>query len=63
MAHWVSTQGQVNTLKMQKHALIVTSPSDNPKPKRNKKFLTCNSRLAESLEGLNSSLAQTPSKS
>jgi len=34
MAHWVGAQGKVNSSKMQKHALIVTSPSENPKRKK-----------------------------
>jgi len=38
MAHWVGAKGQVNSPNMQKHALIVTSPSENPKLKRKKKF-------------------------
>jgi len=33
MAHWVGAQGQVNSPKMQNHALIVTSLSESPKPK------------------------------
>jgi len=38
MVHWVGAQGQINLPKIQKHALIVTSPSENPKLKRKKNF-------------------------
>jgi len=58
MAHWVGAQDQINLPKIQKHALIVTSPSENPKLKRRKKidlqFKTCSI-----CRGLNSFLAQS----
>jgi len=59
MAHWVGAQGKMYLPKIQKHALIVTSPSENPKLRRTKKVLTCSLRLAETVKGLNSSLAQS----
>jgi len=31
MACWIYTQGQVYLAKRQKHAFIVTSPTENPK--------------------------------
>ena len=33
MAHWVGAQGQTNSPKMRKHALIVTSLPENPQSK------------------------------
>ena len=63
MAHWVGAQGQVNSPKMQKHALNVTSPSENLKSKTKKIYLTCSWRLAESTKGLNSSLPQSACES
>ena len=41
-----------------KHVLFVMSPSENPH--RNRTFFFSTTRLAESVEGLNSSLAQSP---
>jgi len=43
MTHWVGAQGQVNSSKLQKHALIVTSPSENPNRKifLSLQFKTC----------------------
>jgi len=42
--------------------LLVTFPPEQLIPKTKKIFLICSSRLAESIEGLNSSLAQPPGK-
>jgi len=44
---------------MRKHALIVTLPAENPKSKAKKIFSISTRRLAESVEGLNSALAQS----
>jgi len=38
MAYWIGAQGQVNSPNIQNHALIVTSPSENPKYKTKKNF-------------------------
>jgi len=38
MAHWVGAQSKINSSKMQYYALIVTSPSEYPKPKTKKNF-------------------------
>jgi len=46
--------------KCPKHALIVTSPPENPHRKRKKFFFVSTRRLSEYVEGLNSSLAQSP---
>jgi len=43
MAHWVGTQGQVNLAKKsRKHAPIMMSPTENPKPKIKKLFFNLN---------------------
>ena len=57
MANWVRAKGQANSPKMQKHVLIVMSPTENHKWKNI--FYICSRRFAESVEGLNSSLAQS----
>jgi len=43
-----------------KHVLFLTSPSENPHQNRKLFFSISTTRLAESVEGLNSSLAQSP---
>jgi len=58
MAGGVGTQGQVISAKKQKHPLLVTLPTKNPKPKIKKFFLIWTKRLAESFESLNNSLVQ-----
>jgi len=30
MARWLGAQGQITVVKMEKHALIVASPTENP---------------------------------
>jgi len=47
--------------KIPKHALFVTSPGRKPPTETEKRFFFISTRrLAESVEGLNSSLAQSP---
>jgi len=46
--------------KFPKHALFVTSPPENPTETEKIIFSILTKRLAESVEGLNSSLAQSP---
>jgi len=48
---------------MRKHALIVTLPPEYFKPKTKKLFKICSRRLCESVDGVNSSLAQSASES
>ena len=57
MAHWISAQGQLKWVKIQKPAFFVTSPRENPPPKSNNFFLIETRILAESVDGLNSSVA------
>jgi len=58
MTRWVGAQDQVTSAtKARKHASIVTSPTQNPKPKTKIFFLKYTRRLADSVDGLNSSLA------
>ena len=38
MGQWVAAQGQVNSAKLRKHSLIVTSPPENTKSKAKKIF-------------------------
>jgi len=57
MGQWVGAQGQP---KFPKHALIVMSPPENPTKTKKCFFSISTTRLAESVEGLNSSLAQSP---
>ena len=61
MADWVGAQGQVNLAKKTlKHPHLWRHPR-NPQIRNEKKiFLIYSLRLAESVEGLNSSLAQSP---
>jgi len=62
MAHWAGAQDQAKMAKiMQKRPYLWRSPQKTSNPKRkffNLFILTAS--LAESVEGLNSSLAQTP---
>jgi len=46
--------------KFPKHAFFVTSPPEIPPPKTKNVFLDLITRLAESVDGLDSSLAQSP---
>jgi len=57
MGQGVGAQGQP---KFPKHVLFVTSPPENPHQNPKIFFLILTIRLAESVEGLNSSLAQSP---
>jgi len=57
MGQWVGAQGQPKVTKIPKHALIVMSPPENPHRKQKTFFSISTRRLAESVEGLNSSLA------
>jgi len=58
MRQWVGAQGRP---KFSKHAFFVTSPSEIPHRKRKTFFFSIlTTRLAESVDGLDSSLAQSP---
>ena len=57
MAQWVGAQGQV---KVGKNIPLVAFPPENPHQKRKKFVLILTTWFAESVEGLNSSLAQSP---
>jgi len=59
MTRLVGAQGQVNLAKKAKICPIVTSPPENPKPWTKKNVSTSTSSLAESVEDLNSSTAQS----
>ena len=61
MAQWVVVQGLVNVAKKkQKHPHLQRSPQRTPYRKRKSFFLSISSRrLAESEDGLDSSLAQS----
>jgi len=61
MAHWDGAQGQPKLAKItQKHPYLWRSPQKSSNPKRKIFFSILTIRLAESVEGLNSSLAQSP---
>jgi len=58
MAHFDSAQGQAKMDKItQKHPYLRRSPQETWKAKRKMLFSMSTKRLAESVEGLNSSLA------
>jgi len=57
MGQWVGAQGRP---KFPKHPFFVTSPSEIPHRKRKTFFSILTTRLAESVDGLDSSLAQSP---
>ena len=58
MAHWDSTQGEAKMAKItQKYPYLWRSPQKTSKPKQKTFFFMSTRRLAESVEGLNSSLA------
>jgi len=61
MAQWIGVQGQVKVVKKkQKHSHLQRSPQWTPNRKRKPFFFSISSRrLAESEDGLDSSLAQT----
>ena len=60
MAHWDGAQGQPKMAKITQTSLLMTFPPENLQPKTKKIFSILTTRLAESVEGLNSSLAQSP---
>jgi len=60
MDQWVGVQGRPKVAFFPKHVLFVTSPPENLPPKPKIVFFILTKRLAESVEGLNSSLAQSP---
>jgi len=61
MAHWDGAQGQAKMAKItQKHPYLWRSPQKSSNPKRKKFSSILTTRLAESVECLNSSLAQSP---
>ena len=56
----VGAQVQVTSaIKSRRHATIITSPTENPNSKRKKMVSKETRRLAESVEGLNTSLSQS----
>jgi len=57
MAQWVGAQGQV---KVARNTPTCGVPSENPPPKTKNFFSISTTRLAESAERLNSSLAESP---
>ena len=63
MAHCDGGQGQAKMAKKtQKHPCLWRYPQKSSNPKRKNIFSILTTRLTESLEGLNSSLAQLPGK-
>jgi len=61
MAHWDGAQGQAKMDKItQKHPYLWRSTQKSSNSKRKNFFSILTTRLAESVEGLNSSLAQSP---
>jgi len=60
VACWVGAQSQVNLARTsRKHAPIMMLPTENIKPKTKLFFSISSRRFAESVDGLNSSLAQS----
>jgi len=60
VGEWVGTQGWP---KFPKRGFFVTSPLESPPPKtKNVIFSMSTTRLAESVDGFDSSLAQSPGK-
>jgi len=57
MAHWISAQGQLKWVKDSKTCLLCDVTKRKPPPKSNNVFFSRNRRLAESVDGLNSSVA------
>ena len=58
MGQWVGAQGQVKMVKkMQKHRHLWRSPQQTPNQNQKNFFSSSTRRLAESVEGFNSSLA------
>jgi len=57
MAHWVGAQGQAKMAKITQNTPTCDVSPQKLKPKTKNFFLILTPRLAESVEGLNSSLA------
>jgi len=57
VGQWVGAQGRP---KFPKHAFFVTSPPEISPPKTKDFFSILTTRLDESVDGLDSSLAQSP---
>ena len=60
MANWDGAQDQADGQNNAKTPLLVTFPPEKLKPKTKIYLFILTPRLAESIEGLNSSLAQSP---
>ena len=60
MGQWVGAQGQPKVAYFSKTCPLCDVTSRKPPPKLKIVFLILATRLAESVEGLNSSLAQSP---
>ena len=61
MPQWIWVQGQVKVAKKtQKHRHLWRSPQRTPNRKRKTFFSISTRRLAESVDGLDSSLTQSP---
>jgi len=60
MSQWVGVQGRVKVAKKAKTPPFVAVPKENPTLKTKHFFSISPSRLAESVDGFNSSLAQSP---
>jgi len=57
MGQWVGAQGRPKVAKFPNHSLILTSPPETPHQKQKTFFSMSTRRLAESVDGLNSSLS------
>jgi len=57
MSDWISTQGQLKWVQNSKICLLCDVTKRNPPPKSNNFFFIETRRLAESVDGLNSSVA------
>jgi len=60
MGQWVGVQGQAKVAKISQTCPHCDITSRKPQIQSEKFFLISTRRLAESVEGLNSSLAQSP---
>jgi len=61
MGQWVGAQGWPKVAKIVKTCLLCDVSSRNPPTKNEKRFFsTLSTRLAESVDGLDSSLAKSP---
>jgi len=59
MAHWIGSQGQVNLAKKAKTSPQYDATPRKPQTQNDKNLFRWTRRLAESVECLNSSLAQS----